>query len=575
MQRSILGTAAALLLLLAILACPSPAAAQAYSLSPANGALVDSSAQSFSWLDTYAEGPIDHWYMEISTSPEVDYYYFGFFWGDLVYSSGNLKQSSVNLNALGRALAPGTYYWHVNGFYGAYGSLGTAWSGVQSFTVRSSTATAPTIGVNPSSLSFAVEQGDTTVHGPQYLAVSNIGGGTLSVWYASDSANATWLWWEDGTTTQYVWTIPISVRATSNPEWNPPSLTPLRVGTYTTYFTLVDAGSSPPASNSPKLVLVTLQVLPTDNTAPSGASLSISGGAAFAATRDVTLNLSASDAGSGMGEMRFNNEGSGWTAWAPYETTRAWKLSAGDGVKTVQAEFRDKVGNTAGAVSDTIVLDTVAPTKASLTAPTISTAVSTTASFPLTWASSDPAPSSGVAGYAVDYRVVPSTAWTAWGELTAGGGASFSGAAGKTYEFRVRAADGAGNLGPYSDIAKTVVPLNETSASFTGTWRATTKADAFMGKVKSTRAPGASATFRATGTSFSLLVTKGPSRSRAKVYVDGRLLKTIDTKAGSTTYRQLVAVESFSTAARHVVKVVNVATAGRTLLELDGLVAAR
>jgi len=575
MKRSILGTAVALLLFVATLVGPSPALATPNTLSPTNGALVAASAQSFSWLDNLSQGPIDHSYMEISTSPEVDYYDFGFFTGNLVYSSGNLTQSSVNLNALGRALAPGTYYWHVNGFYGAYGSLGTAWSGVQSFTVRNASVAAPAIGANPTSLYFAVEQGDTTVHGPQNLAVSNIGGGTLSVWYASDSANATWLWWEDGTTTQYVWTIPISVRATSNPEWNPPSLTPLPVGTYTTNFTLVDAGSNPPASNSPKLVSITLQVFPTDNAGPTGASIAIFGGAALTATRDVVLNLSATDAGSGMGEMRFSNGDGGWSAWVPYAATRVWRLPSGDGVKTVQAQFRDKVGNKTGVVADTIVLDTVAPSKSSLTAPAFSTALSKSGSFPLAWASTDPAPGSGVWAYRVQYRVVPATAWTSWGGFRTSSGASFPGLAGKTYQLRVLAKDFAGNMGPYSDIAKTVVPLNETAATFTGAWKATSQSGAYMGKVKSTRARGAAATFKATGKSFSVLVTKGPGRSKAKVYVDGRLVRTIDTRAVSATYRQLIAIKSFTRAGVHVVRVVNSATAGRTRLDLDGLAAAR
>ena len=61
------------------------------------------------------------------------------------------------------------------------------------------------------------------------------------------------------------------------------------------------------------------------------------------------MTLAATDAGSGVGEMRFNNEGGGWSAWVPYATSRAgWVLPAADGVKTVQAQFRDKVGNQSG-----------------------------------------------------------------------------------------------------------------------------------------------------------------------------------------------------------------------------------
>lgn len=67
----------------------------------------------------------------------------------------------VNLNALGRASGLGTCYWHVGGSCGPFGSLGTAWSLVQSLTVCSVAATVPRIGVDPTSLAFWAEKGDT------------------------------------------------------------------------------------------------------------------------------------------------------------------------------------------------------------------------------------------------------------------------------------------------------------------------------------------------------------------------------------------------------------------------------
>jgi hypothetical protein len=136
---------------------------------------------------------------------------------------------------------------------------------------------------------------------------------------------------------------------------------PLAPGVYTTDFTIADNGSSPAASNSPKTVPVTLRVFATDGAAPTGCSVKIRHGAAATKAVKVTLNLSAADSGSGMGEMRFSNDGANWSAWADYATTRTWWLDATDGTKTVWVQFRDKVGNAATSVSDTIVLDTVKP----------------------------------------------------------------------------------------------------------------------------------------------------------------------------------------------------------------------
>ncbi len=59
-------------------------------------------------------------------------------------------------------------------------------------------------------------------------------------------------------------------------------------------------------------------------------------------------------------EMRFSNDGAAWTDWRGYAARTTWSLEAGDGTKTVYAEYRDGSG-AAVALSDTIGLDTVHP----------------------------------------------------------------------------------------------------------------------------------------------------------------------------------------------------------------------
>jgi hypothetical protein len=94
---------------------------------------------------------------------------------------------------------------------------------------------------------------------------------------------------------------------------------------------------------------------------PPTCSMQIAGGAAYSTTHDVTLDLSAADAGSGVYEMRFIDEAVPWTGWEPYSTTKPWTLPAGEGPKTVFVEFRDEAGNTSNC-SDGITVDTIAPT---------------------------------------------------------------------------------------------------------------------------------------------------------------------------------------------------------------------
>ena len=68
-------------------------------------------------------------------------------------------------------------------------------------------------------------------------------------------------------------------------------------------------------------------------------------------------------------------------------------------------------------------------------------------SFPVTWNGADA--STGIRGYQVDWRVAGSPQWTAWEKLSANS-ATFSGAWGTSYEFRVRAIDRAGNPSQYA-----------------------------------------------------------------------------------------------------------------------------
>jgi hypothetical protein len=98
-----------------------------------------------------------------------------------------------------------------------------------------------------------------------------------------------------------------------------------------------------------------------DTRAPTG-SIIIDGGKAHTGSVLVTLTLSASDATSGVSHMRFSNNGSTWEAWEPYATTKSWTLSTGDGEKTVYVRYRDRAGNSSSRYSDTIILDTLAPT---------------------------------------------------------------------------------------------------------------------------------------------------------------------------------------------------------------------
>ncbi|MBI4345534.1 MAG: DUF2341 domain-containing protein, partial [Elusimicrobia bacterium] len=91
-----------------------------------------------------------------------------------------------------------------------------------------------------------------------------------------------------------------------------------------------------------------------DLTAPT-ASVTINGGAAFATVINSTLTFSFSDALSGVVQMRCRNQGDVFPAFGGTVSSMTWLLTAGEGLKVVECEFKDAAGNVA-AVSRSITL---------------------------------------------------------------------------------------------------------------------------------------------------------------------------------------------------------------------------
>ena len=98
-----------------------------------------------------------------------------------------------------------------------------------------------------------------------------------------------------------------------------------------------------------------------DATPPKGTVL-INNGESYCKNQIVTLTLSADDGtGSGVEAMRFCNDGGSWSDWEPFNSDSVWDLTSGDGVKTVYANLDTLGGVFSETISDSIVLDTTAP----------------------------------------------------------------------------------------------------------------------------------------------------------------------------------------------------------------------
>lgn len=102
------------------------------------------------------------------------------------------------------------------------------------------------------------------------------------------------------------------------------------------------------------------RVVRIDTTAPAG-SFTLNGGAATTATPAVTVGSSVSDA-NGIAAIRFSTDGKAtWSSWGPYNATATLTLPAGNGAKTVWAQYEDPAGNVFER-SASITLATPTPT---------------------------------------------------------------------------------------------------------------------------------------------------------------------------------------------------------------------
>ena len=81
-----------------------------------------------------------------------------------------------------------------------------------------------------------------------------------------------------------------------------------------------------------------------DTTSPTG-GIVIDGGAATTTRPFVTLTLNWADAGVGVSQMHFSDDGITWTGWKPLAAIRAHRLPAGLGYHTVHVQYIDKLNN--------------------------------------------------------------------------------------------------------------------------------------------------------------------------------------------------------------------------------------
>ncbi len=112
---------------------------------------------------------------------------------------------------------------------------------------------------------------------------------------------------------------------------------------------------------------------------------------------------------------------------------------------------------------------------------------------------------------------------------------------GSQYQYRVRAIDLAGNVGPFTYLANfTPTLVQETAATYTGAWTNARVVGALGGHLSYASTHGSVATFTCTCLSMAWIAPKGTTLSASRVYVDGSLIGIYTEKGTKNVMYQVI-----------------------------------
>jgi hypothetical protein len=312
-----------------------------------------------------------------------------------------------------------------------------------------------------------------------------------------------------------------------------------------------------------------------DEDAPSGV-IAVEEGVVAVPDPSVEADVAATDGvGSGVQVVALSNNGTTWTTMA-YEDEVDWTLTGVDGLRTVHAKWRDQAGNWSAVKSDTIVLDTVAPTagkpgRAFLKAKPLTNGTILTR---INWTGADA--TSGVARYELGQQT-NGGAWTTVSTTLTKNLTDRSLTTEASHRFRVRAVDKAGNVGAwtYGDTFR-VSRFSETNSriTYSGTW-STSKSSVFWGgQARASSKAGSRATLTFTGRSAAWIGSMGPTRGKAEVLVNGSKVATIDLYSATGKHQQVLWAGSWTTSVSRTISIRVLGTSGRPRVDLDAFVTA-
>jgi spore germination protein YaaH len=314
-----------------------------------------------------------------------------------------------------------------------------------------------------------------------------------------------------------------------------------------------------------------------DTQAPTGA-ITLNNGARATNAGAVRVTPTATDATSGVAGMLLANDPTTTNGVLtngvpePVGPVDAWPLpgagtgpGVSEGSHTVYAQWQDGAGNWSAVASASILVDRTPPT---VSIPLIGLpqgAQLNAGALPVSvnWSSTDTG--SGVASTHLE----KSSDGVAWFDAVPAVVDPAS-----TWRIRVTATDFAGNScvpAVSTPFAAQVTQESTASVKYTGTWRKAKSTASSGGATRYATARGATATLTFTGRAVAWVAPLGATFGKAKVFVDGVVVATIDLRS-ATQSRMLVFARTWTTSGKHTIKIKVLGTSGRARVDLDAFV---
>jgi hypothetical protein len=148
----------------------------------------------------------------------------------------------------------------------------------------------------------------------------------------------------------------------------------------------------------------------------------------------------------------------------------------------------------------------------------------------------------------------------------------------KVYHYSVQPVDCSDNTPGYifGKTARIVMHQNANGGiAYRGVWHKLRSPGTSGGTITSTSQKNASASLKFTGRQVAWVASKSALRGKARVWIDGKAIKTVDLHSKTLLRRRVVFTRGWTTNGNHTIRIVCLATKGRPAVDIDALLVLR